>query len=172
MRIVVVLLAVIVAGTAAGHVSILVLPSQVRAFAKEHHCQPVTEFVLDEDSSEAAPYDFGYEFDHDPPAAQFAACCKKEGAQAKGTYTLLIGAERPDNPLHSCPDEIPNVSRIGRPSIEAAPMVPHDFVIIDTGERLTVRELRIMFGVRNSLPWGKDFFACVAGRWARYTPEH
>ena len=51
-------------------------------------------------------------------------------------------------------------------------MVPHDFVMIDTGERLTVRESRIMFGVRNHYHSGNDFYACVAGRWARYSPEH
>jgi hypothetical protein len=44
-------------------------------------------------------------------------------------------------------------------------------VMMDTGERLTVRESRIMFGVRNHLPWGKDFYACVAGRGAHYSPE-
>lgn len=149
----------------------LVLPPQVEEFAKAHHCQPVSEFVTDEESSQAAPFDFGYEFHHGPPKALFAAWCTKGTPESKGTYTLLIGAERSDHPLRSCPDEIPNVRRIGHPSIGAGPMVPHDFVIMDTGERLTVREPRIMFGVRNHVLRGKDFYACVAGMWAHYSPE-
>jgi len=50
-------------------------------------------------------------------------------------------------------------------------MVPHDFVMMDTGERLSVRETRVMFGVENHLPEGVDYYACVAGRWAHYSPE-
>jgi len=68
-------------------------------------------------------------------------------------------------------DEIPNAARIGHPTLDAGPMVPHDFLMIDTGERLTVRESRIMFGVRNHHSSGNDFYACVAGRWARCSPE-
>jgi hypothetical protein len=151
----------------------LVLPPQVEDFAKAHHCQPVSGFVTDEESSQAAPLDFGYEFNHGPPKALFAAWCTKDAPESsKGTYTLLIWSERLDHPLRSCPSEIPNVTRIGHPSVDAGPMVPHDFVMMDTGERLTVRDSRIMFGVRNHVTWGKDFYACVGGRWAHYSPEN
>lgn len=85
--------------------------------------------------------------------------------------SLLIWAEREDQPLRSCPDEIPNVKRIGRPELDAWPKIPRDFVMIDTGERLTVREPRVMFGVENHLPEGVDYYACVTGRWAHYSPE-
>jgi hypothetical protein len=149
----------------------LVLPPHVAEFAKAHHCQPVLEFVADEESDHEAPYDFGYEFHHGPPKALFAEWCTRGTSASKGPYTLLIGAERSDHPLRSCPDEIPNRSRIGHPSIEAGPMIPHDFVMIDTGERLPVREPRIMFGVRNHVPRGSEFYACVAGKWAYYSPE-
>lgn len=37
-------------------------------------------------------------------------------------------------------------SRIGSPSIDALPMIPHDFVILGTNERPTVRENRVMIG--------------------------
>jgi hypothetical protein len=149
----------------------LILPPHLEDVAKAHHCQPVSGFVTDGESSDAAPYDFRYEFDYEPPKVLLAAWCTKDGPQSKGTYTLLIWAERPDHPLRSCPDEIPNVPRIGRPELDAWPMVPRDFVMMDTGERLTVRESRIMFGVRHHVPWGKDFYACVAGGWAHYSPE-
>jgi hypothetical protein len=149
----------------------LVLPPQVEQFARAHHCQPVSEFVTDEQSSQSAPFDLHYEFHYDPPKTLLAAWCTKDAPVAKGIYTLLIWAERPDHPLRSCPDEIPNVTRIGHPALDAGPMVPHDFVMMDTGERLTVRESRIMFGVRNHVAWGQDFYACVAGKWAHYSPE-
>jgi hypothetical protein len=149
----------------------LVLPPQVEDFAKAHHCNPVSGFVTDEESSQAAPFDFGYEFHHGPPKVLFVAWCTKDPPELKGIYTLLIKVERQHHPLRSCPDEIPNVTRIGHPSLDAWPMVPYDFVMMDTDERLTVRESRIMFGVRNHVRWGKDFYACVAGRWAHYSPE-
>jgi len=50
-------------------------------------------------------------------------------------------------------------------------MYPHDFVMMDTGERLSVRETRVMFGVENHLPEGVDYYACLAGQWAHYSPE-
>jgi hypothetical protein len=78
----------------------LVLPPQVEDFAKAHHCQPVSGFVTDEESSQAAPFDFGYEFNHGPPKALFAAWCTKDAPESsKGTYTLLIWSERLDHPL-------------------------------------------------------------------------
>jgi len=36
---------------------------------------------------------------------------------------------------------------------------------------LRVRETRVMFGVENHLPEGVDYYACVVGRWAHYSPE-
>ena len=170
MRIVGVFFAVILTVPVSGQER-LVLPPQLEEFAKAHHCQPVPGFVTDEGSSQAASFDFHYEYYHGSPKVLLAAWCTKAAPESKGTYSLLILAERPDHPLRSCPDEIPNVTRIGRPSLDAGPMVPHDFVMIDTGERLTVREPRIMFGVRNHVPWGNDFYACVAGQWAHYSPE-
>ena len=149
----------------------LVLPPQLEDFARAHHCKPVSGFVTDEESSDAAPFSFQYEFHDGPPKVLLAAWCTKDTPQSKGTYSLLILAERQGTPLRSCPDEIPNLMRIGRPEIYAGPMIPHDFVMMDTGERLTVRESRIMFGVRNHLPSGKEFYACIVGRWAHYLPE-
>lgn len=149
----------------------LVPPPQLENFAKAHHCQPVSEFVTDEESSDAAPFSFGYEFHYGQPKSLLAAWCTKLTPQSRGTYSLLILAERQDHPLHECPDEIPNIKRIGRPSIEAGPMIPHDFVMLTTGTRPTVRESRVMFGVRNHVGWGQDFYACVAGQWAHYEPE-
>jgi hypothetical protein len=149
----------------------LVLPPQLEDFAKAHHCQPVSGFVTDDESDQAAPFDFGYEFHHGPPKVLLAGWCTKEAQKLRGTYTLLILAERSDHPLRSCPEEIPNVTRIGRPEIAAGPMVPYDFVMLDTGERLSVRATRIMFGVRNHVPGTADFYACVAGRWAHYSPQ-
>jgi hypothetical protein len=43
--------------------------------------------------------------------------------------------------------------------------------MLDTGERLSVREARVMFGVENHLPEGVDHYACVVGRWAHFSPE-
>lgn len=149
----------------------LVIPPQVEEVAKAHHCQPVSAFVTDEQSSQAALFDLHYEFHFDPPKTLLAAWCTKDAPVSKGIYALFILAERLDHPLHSCPDEIPNVTRIGHPALDAAPMVPHDFVMMDTGERLTFRESRIMFGVRNHVAWGQDFYACFAGKGAHYLPE-
>lgn len=149
----------------------LVLPAQVEEAARAHHCQPVTAFVTDEESSDAAPFDFRYEFKFDPPKAFLAAWCVKDTPASRRSPALLVWAERPEHPLRSCPGEIPNATRIGHPTMDARPMIPHDFVIIDTGERLTDRESRVMFGVRNHYHSGSDFYACVAGRWARYSPE-
>jgi hypothetical protein len=150
----------------------LVLPPQVAEVARAHHCQPVTEFVTDEESNHAAPFELTYEFKFDPPKAFLTAWCAKDAPAWKGINTLLVWAERPDHPLRSCPDEIPTVTGIGHPTLDAGPpMVPHDFVMIDTGERPTVRESRIMFGVRNHHHSSSDFYACVAGRWAHYSPE-
>jgi hypothetical protein len=103
----------------------------------------VSEFVTDEESSQVTPFDLSYEFHHGPPKTLLAAWCTKAGAGAKATYALLILAERADHPLRTCPDEISNLTRIGRPSLEAESMIPHDFVMMDTGERLTVRDSRI-----------------------------
>jgi hypothetical protein len=149
----------------------LVPPPQLNKIAKAHHCLPVVSFVADEKSSQAAPFELHYEFKYQPPKALLAGWCTKDASQPKGTYTLLIWAEREDQPLRSCPDEILNVKRIGRPELEAWPKIPHDFVMMDTGERLSVRETRVMFGVENHLPEGVDYYACVAGRWAHYSPE-
>jgi hypothetical protein len=85
----------------------LVLPPQVEDFAKAHHCQPVSGFVTDEESNQAAPFDFHYEFHNGPPKVLLAAWCTKDAPESKGTHTLLIWAERPDHPLRSCPDENP-----------------------------------------------------------------
>jgi hypothetical protein len=149
---------------------ILILPPPVEEVARDHHCDPVANYVTDEESREAAPFDFRYE-SVDPPRFMLAAWCTKAEQKAKGTYTLLVWASRSDHPLRTCPAEIANITAIGRPEMDAAPMVPHDFVLMDTGQRLAIREQRIMFGVRNHLRSGKDFFACVAGKWAHYAPE-
>lgn len=148
---------------------VLVLPPPVEEFAKAHNCNPVSDFVTDERSNKAPPYDFRYE-STDPPKVMLAAWCTNSAKTGKGAYTLLVWATRPDHPLRRCPAEISNVRVIGRPEMDVAPMVPHDFVLMDSGERLPVRESRIMFGVRNHLRSGNDFYACVAGRWAHYAP--
>jgi hypothetical protein len=149
----------------------LVLPPQLNQVAKAHHCSPVVIYVTDEDSKQATPFGLRYEFHHGPLKTLLAAWCTKDTSKPKGTYTLLIWAEREDQPLRSCPDEIPNVKRIGRPELDAWPKIPHDFVMMDTGERLGVRETRMMFGVENHLPEGVDYYACIAGHWAHYSPE-
>jgi hypothetical protein len=169
MRIAAAILAVALSGPAFGQ-RILVLPPPVEDVAKAHHCDALSSFVTDEESSEAAPFDFRYE-SVDPPKFMLAAWCIKAENKAKGAYTLLVWASRPDHPLRTCPAEITNVAAIGRPEMDAAPLVPHDFILRDTGQRLPVREPRMMFGVRNHLRSGKDFYACVAGRWAHYAPE-
>jgi hypothetical protein len=149
----------------------LVLPPQLNQVAKAHHCSPVVTFVTDEESNQATPFGLRYESHYGPLKTLLAAWCTKDTSKPKGAYTLLIWAEREDQPLRSCPDEIPNVKRIGRPSLDVWPKIPHDFVIMDTGERLSVRETQVMFGVENHLPEGVDYYACVAGRWAHYSPE-
>jgi hypothetical protein len=150
---------------------ILVPPPQLDQVAKAHHCFPVVSFVVDEESHQAATYEVHYESHYGPLKALLAGWCTKDASKPKGPYTLLIWAERQDQPLRTCPDEIPNVKRIGHPAIDAWPKIPHDFVMMDTGDRLTVRETRVMFGVENHLPEGVDYYACVAGRWAHYSPE-
>ncbi len=163
------LLAGVVSAPALGQ-GILVLPPAVEDVAKAHHCDPIASFVTDERSDEAAPFDYRYE-SLDPPKVMLAAWCTKADNKAKGTYTLLVWATRPDHPLRTCPAEIDNVTVIGHPEMEVTSMVPHDFVFIDTGQRPPIRESRTMFGVRNHLRSERDFFACIAGRWARYAPE-
>jgi hypothetical protein len=170
MKIVVAIFSVLLA-VPLGAEEILVPPPQLNQVAKAHHCLPVVSFVADEESSQAAPFGLRYEFHYGPPKTLLAAWCTKDTSKPKGTYTLLIWAEREDQPLRSCPDEIPNLKRIGRPELDAWPMIPHDFVMMDTGERLSVRATRVMFGVENHLPEGVDYYACVAGRWAHYAPE-
>ena len=149
----------------------LVLPPQMKQLAEAHHCKPVSKFVYDGVSREAAPFDFEYEWPKGKAKALLAAWCEKPAASARSDrrYSLVILAERPDQPLHMCPDEIPNVRQIGRPQIFAAPMIPHDFVVMGIGERLPVTEPRIMFGVINHLPGRDDYYACVVGRWAYYS---
>ncbi len=147
----------------------LVPPPRLEDLARVHLCVPVLEIVADGESSQAAPFDIHYEFKYQPPKVLLAGFCKDAGP--KGSYTLLIWAEREDQPLRGCPDGIPNVTRIGHPTVDAWPMVPHYFVMMDTGERLGGRETRVMFGVGNHLPGGVDYYACVSGRWARYSPE-
>jgi hypothetical protein len=149
----------------------LVPPPQLNQVAKAHHCLPVISFVQDEESSQAAPFGLRYESHYGPLKTLLAGWCAKDPSKPKPPYTLLIWAEREDQPLRSCPDEIPNVKRIGRPELDAWPKIPHEFVMMDTGERLSVRETRVMFGVENHLPEGVDYYACVAGRWAHYSPE-
>jgi hypothetical protein len=150
---------------------ILVPPPQLDQVAKAHHCLPVVSFVVDEESRQAASFEVHYEFHHGAPKALLAGWCTKDASKPKGPYTLLIWAEREDQPLRSCPDEIPNVKQIGHPAVDAWQKIPHDFVMMDTGARLTVREMRAMFGVENHLPEGVDYYACVVGRWAHYSPE-
>jgi hypothetical protein len=149
----------------------LVPPPQLDQVAKTHHCLPHLGFVADEESSQAAPFDLHYELHHGSPKALLAGWCTRDASKPNGPYTLLIWAEREDQPLRSCSDEIPNVKRIGRPEIEVWQKIPHDFVMMDTGERLSVRETRVMFGVENHLPEGVDYYACVVGQWAHYSPE-
>jgi hypothetical protein len=161
MKIAVGLFAVLLA-MALGAQETLVPPPQLDQVAKAHHCFPVVSFVVDEESHQAASFEVHYEFHHGPPKALLAGWCTKDASKPKGPYTLLIWAEREDQPLRSCPDEIPNIKRIGHPAIDAWPMIPHDFVMMDTGERLSVREARVMFGVENRLPGGVDYYACVA----------
>lgn len=149
----------------------LVLPPQMNQLAQAHHCKPVSKFVDDGVSREAAPFEFRYEWPNGKPKVLLAAWCEKPAASARSnrTYSLVIMAERPDQPLHMCPDEIPNVRQIGRPQIFVGPMVPHDFVVMGIGKRLSVTEPRIMFGVINHLPDRDDYYACVVGRWAYYS---
>lgn len=169
MRKLVAILAIVISARALGQ-EILVLPPPVEEVAKAHHCDPVGHFVTDEESREATPFDFFYE-SFDPPQFMLAAWCAKAEQKANGTYTLLVWASRSDNPFRTCPAEVVNVTAIGSPHMFTAQMVPHDFVLMDTGERSTVRETRMMFGVRNNLQSGKDIYACVAGRWAHFLPE-
>lgn len=169
MKVVVAIIALLLA-LPLGAQETLVLPPQLSQVARAHHCSPVVTFVTDEESKQATPFGLRYESHYGPLKTLLAAWCMKDTSKPKGTYTLLIWAEREDQPLHSCPDEIPNVKRIGRPELEAWPMIPHDFVMMDTGERLSVGEKRVMFGVENHLPEGVDYYACVAGRWAHYSP--
>lgn len=170
MKIVVGIFSVLLAAPVAAQET-LVPPPQLLQVARAHHCSPVIRFVADEESSQAASYGLRYEFHYGPPKTLLAGWCTKDKSKPERPYTLLIWAEREDQPLHTCPDEIPNIKRIGRPAIEAWPKIPHDFVIIDTGERLGARESTVMFGVENHLPEGVDYYACVAGRWAHYSPE-
>lgn len=154
-----------------GAEEILVPPPQLNQVGKAHHCTPIVRSVVDEESRQAASFDIHFEFHHGPPKALLAGWCTRDASKPKGPYTLLIWAERADQPLRSCPDEIPNVQQMGQPAIDAWPKIPHDFVMMDTGERLSVRETRVMFGVENHLPEGVDYYACVVGRWAHYSPE-
>jgi hypothetical protein len=154
-----------------GAEEILVAPPQLDQVAKAHHCLPIVSFVVDEKSQQAASFEVHYESHYGPLKALLAGWCTKDKSNPKGTYTLLIWAEREDQPLRSCPDEIPAIRQMGHPTIEARPKIPHDFVMLDTGERLSVRETRVMFGVENHLPEGVDYYACVAGRWAHFSPE-
>ena len=150
----------------------LVSPPQLFEVAKAHHCLPVTSSVADEESSQATPFGIRYESHYGPLKTLLAGWCARDPSKLEPPYTLLIWAEREDQPLRSCPNEIRNLKRIGRPEPEAWPMmIPHDFVMLDTGERLSVREKRVMFGVENHLPEGVDYYACVSGRWAHYSPE-
>jgi hypothetical protein len=168
---VVVLISAVLLSLPLGAEEILVPPPQLDHVAKAHHCLPVVSLVVDEEAHQAASFEVHYEFHHGPPKALLAGWCTKDKSKPKGPYTLLIWAEREDQPLRTCPDEIPNVARIGHPSIDAWPKIPRDFVMMDTGERLSVRETRVMFGVENHLPEGVDYYACVVGRWAHYSPE-
>jgi hypothetical protein len=148
----------------------LVPPPHLEELAKAHHCAPVTSFVSDEESGHAAPFELHYELKYEPPKALLAGWCTKDSAHS-GPYTLLIWAEREDQPMRSCPDEIINLTRIGHPMINAWPMVPHDFVMMDTGDRLGLKETRVMFGVEIHSPGGVDYYACISGRWAHYLPQ-
>jgi hypothetical protein len=154
-----------------GAQEMLVPPPQLFELAKAHHCSPVISFVEDEESSQAAPFGLRYESHYGSLKTLLAGWCAKDPSNPKPPYTLLILAAREDQPLRSCPNELRNLKRIGRPELDAWPKNPHDFVMMDTGERLSVRETRVMFGVENHLPEGVDYYACVAGRWAHYSPE-
>lgn len=123
----------------------LVPPPQLNQVGKAHHCAPIVRFVADEESSQAAPFGLSYEFHHWPPKGLLAGWCTKDASKSNGPYTLMIWAERGDQPLRTCPNEIPNVKAIGRSAVGAWPMIPHDFVMMDTGERLSVRERQVMF---------------------------
>jgi hypothetical protein len=163
--------ALILVGAATMAQERLVPPPHLEDLAKAHHCVQVLGFVADEESNQAAPFDLHYEFKYQPPKTLLAGWCTKDAGKPNGPWTLLIWAEREGHPLRSCPDEIANVKRIGRPAIETWAMIPHDFVMMDTGERPGVKDIRMMFGVQNHLPGGIDYYACMAGRWARYAPE-
>jgi len=147
----------------------LILPREVEDLAKAHHCEPVSHDLESDDPTQLTPFDIS----NVPPKIMIAAWCTKGSAKPASaqTYTLLIWVQAPDNPLRTCPDEIQNVPRIGSPRLYAGPMVPHDFTFMDTGLRLTVRDSRIMFGVRNLVPGRQEFYACIVGRWAHYAPE-
>jgi hypothetical protein len=150
------------------YVEALVFPPEFEEMAKAHHCDPVLHALEADDPSETMPFALR----DIPPRRMVAGWCTKSSAtpQSPPTYILLVGAPV-DNPLSSCPDEIHNIKRIGGPSFDAGPMVPHDFVFLGTQERPSVREPRIMFGVRIRTP-GPKAYGCMVGRWALYTPEY
>jgi hypothetical protein len=153
-----------------GYVETLVFPPEFEEMAKAHHCDPVLRALESDDPWETMPFDLR----DIPPKRTVAGWCTRNSPTSKSTptYILMISAPSPDNPLHYCPDEIHDIARIGSPSIDVLPMVPHDFVFLGTTERPTVLETRIVFGVRIRTPGSKPFYACMGGRWALYAPEH
>lgn len=152
-----------------GYVETLVFPPEFEEMAKAHHCDAVHRELESDNPSETMPFDLR----DIPPKRTVAGWCTRNSPTSKSTptYILMVWAPSPDNPLHYCPDEIHGIARIGSPSIDALPMIPHDFVFLGTNERPTVRERRVMIGVRIRTPGPKAFYACIAGRWALFAPE-
>jgi hypothetical protein len=152
-----------------GYVETLVFPPEFEEMAKAHHCDAVLHALESDDPSETMPFDLR----DIPPKRTMAGWCTRNTAPSNSTpnYILVILAPSLDNPLHYCPDEILGITRIGSPSIDALPMIPHDLVIVGTHERPTVKETRVMIGIRIRTPGPKAFYACIAGRWALFSPE-
>ncbi len=152
-----------------GYVETLVFPPEFEEMAKAHHCDAVLHALESDDPSETMPFDLR----DIPPKRTVAGWCTRNSATPNSapTFILMIWAPSPDNLLHYCPDEILGITRIGSPSIDALPMIPHDFVIVGTHERPTVKETRVMIGIRIRTPGPKAFYACIAGRWALFAPE-
>jgi hypothetical protein len=144
-----------------GYVETLVFPPEFEELAKAHHCNPVHHALESDDPSETMPFDLR----DIPPKRVIVGWCMKNSATPKSTptYILMIGAPSPDNPLHYCPDEIHGITRIGSPSIDALPMIPHDFVFFGD-ERASDCEGEPRYDWRPNSHAGTEGVLCLHGR--------